>query len=70
MTRSFLSFTFALATATPVLHAAVATVVFCQPANDSAPPAEAELQQYPELQEAVELLFDKDMAIDRNLANC
>jgi tetratricopeptide (TPR) repeat protein len=63
MARSFLSFTFALATATLILLGDGATSVLAQPVTPVAPTAAAPKQkQYPEVQEALQLLAQRKMA--------
>jgi tetratricopeptide (TPR) repeat protein len=55
MARSFLSFTFALATATLILFGAEAMPASAQPATPAASAAAPRARQYPEVQEAVQL---------------
>ena len=59
MARSFLSFTFALASATLILLGAGATPASAQPSTPAAPSAAPRPRQYPEAQEALNLLFGK-----------
>ena len=57
MARSFLSFTFALATATLILLGAGATPTSAQPQLPKLPRRPSQAKQYPEVQEAVQLLL-------------
>lgn len=59
MARSFLSFTFALATATAILFGTGATPASAQSATPTTPSAAPAQKKYPEAQEALQLLLGK-----------